>query len=443
VRLFTGWYNGAFEFTKYNKKVGILGLGTVGGGVVNVLQKNSESIERRTGVKIEVVLAGVRDVKQKRICDTSTIKLTIDPFEVVNHPDVDVVLELIGGIGLTKELVETAINNGKHVITANKALIANHGNELIKLANKKQVRLLFEASVAGGIPIIKSLEQGLSANNIESLAGIINGTANFILTDMKEKGRDFDDVLKEAQALGYAEEDPTFDIEGIDAAHKLSILAAIAFGTELQFDKVSTKGISDITTEDIIHASELGYTIKHLGIAKRSGDGIELRVHPTLVPNKQLIAQVDGVMNAVMVKSDALGTSLYYGAGAGDEATASAVIADLNDIINNQTSNHILGWKSQQKLPVIKSDDIHSEFFLRLLVSDIKGVLAKVTGIFNDHNVSIDALIQKQADENNNAHIAITTDKVSTKTVMSIKKSIEASDFNQAEVQIIHIELLD
>ena len=370
-------------------------------------------------------------------------KLTIDPFEVVNHPDVDVVLELIGGIGLTKELVETAINNGKHVITANKALIANHGNELIKLANKKQVRLLFEASVAGGIPIIKSLEQGLSANNIESLAGIINGTGNFILTDMKEKGRDFDDVLKEAQALGYAEEDPTFDVEGIDAAHKLSILAAIAFGTELQFDKVSTKGISDITTEDIIHASELGYTIKHLGIAKRAGEGIELRVHPTLVPNKQLIAQVDGVMNAVMVKSDALGTSLYYGAGAGDEATASAVIADLNDIINNQTSNHILGWKSQQKLPVIKSDDIQSEFFLRLLVSDIKGVLAKVTGIFNDHNVSIDALIQKQADENNNAHIAITTDKVSTKTIMSIKKSIEASDFNQAEVQIIHIELLD
>ena len=345
-------------------KVGILGLGTVGGGVVNVLQKNSASIERRTGVKIEVVLAGVRDVKQKRICDTSNIKLTEDPFEVVNHPDVDVVLELIGGVGLTKELVEKAINNGKHVITANKALIANHGNELIKLANKKQVRLLFEASVAGGIPIIKSLEQGLSANNIESLAGIINGTGNFILTDMKEKGRDFDDVLKEAQALGYAEEDPTFDIEGIDAAHKLSILAAIAFGTELQFDKVSTKGISGITTEDIIHASELGYTIKHLGIAKRTGDGIELRVHPTLVPNKQLIAQVDGVMNAVMVKSDALGTSLYYGAGAGDEATASAVIADLNDIINNQTSNHILGWKSHQKLPVIKNDDIHSEFFL-------------------------------------------------------------------------------
>ena len=424
-------------------KVGILGLGTVGGGVVNVLQKNSKSIKRRTGVEIELVIAGVRDISKKRICDTKKIQLTEDPFEVVNHPDIDVVLELIGGFGLAKELVEQAINNGKHIITANKALIGNHGNELIKLANKKKVRFLFEASVAGGIPIIKALEQGLSANNIESVAGIINGTGNFILTDMKEKGRDFNDVLKEAQALGYAEEDPTFDIEGIDAAHKLSILAAIAFGTEIQFDKIYTKGISNISTEDILHATELGYTIKHLGIAKRAENGIELRVHPTLVPINKLIAQVDGVMNAVMVKSDALGTSLYYGPGAGDEATASAVIADLNDIINNQTSNHTLGWKSQQKIKVVDNNSIHSEFFLRLLVTDVKGVLAKVTGIFNDHNVSIEALIQKQVDENNNAHIAITTDKVSTKTVMSIKKKIEASEFNQADVQIIHIELLD
>ena len=424
-------------------KVGILGLGTVGGGVVNVLQKNSKSIKRRTGVEIELVIAGVRDISKKRICDTKKIQLTEDPFEVVNHPDIDVVLELIGGFGLAKELVEQAINNGKHIITANKALIGNHGNELIKLANKKKVRFLFEASVAGGIPIIKALEQGLSANNIESVAGIINGTGNFILTDMKEKGRDFNDVLKEAQALGYAEEDPTFDIEGIDAAHKLSILAAIAFGTEIQFDKIYTKGISNISTEDILHASELGYTIKHLGIAKRAENGIELRVHPTLVPNNKLIAQVDGVMNAVMVKSDALGTSLYYGPGAGDEATASAVIADLNDIINIQTSNHTLGWKSQQKIKVVDNNSIHSEFFLRLLVTDVKGVLAKVTGIFNDHNVSIEALIQKQVDENNNAPIAITTDKVSTKTVMSIKKKIEASEFNQADVQIIHIELLD
>ena len=424
-------------------KVGILGLGTVGGGVVNVLQKNSKSIKRRTGVEIELIIAGVRDISKKRICDTKKIHLTEDPFEVVNHPDIDVVLELIGGFGLAKELVEKAINNGKHIITANKALIGNHGNELIKLANKKKVRFLFEASVAGGIPIIKALEQGLSANNVESVAGIINGTGNFILTDMKEKGRDFNDVLKEAQALGYAEEDPTFDIEGIDAAHKLSILAAIAFGTEIQFDKIYTKGISNISTEDILHATELGYTIKHLGIAKRAENGIELRVHPTLVPNNKLIAQVDGVMNAVMVKSDALGTSLYYGPGAGDEATASAVIADLNDIINNQTSNHTLGWKSQQKIKVVDNNSIHSEFFLRLLVTDVKGVLAKVTGIFNDHNVSIEALIQKQVDENNNAHIAITTDKVSTKTVMSIKDKIEASEFNQADVQIIHIELLD
>jgi homoserine dehydrogenase len=424
-------------------KVGILGLGTVGGGVVNVLQKNSKSIKRRTGVEIDLVIAGVRDLTKKRICDTKKIKLTEDPFEVVNHPDIDVVLELIGGFGLAKELVEIAINNGKHIITANKALIGNHGNELIKLANKKKVRFLFEASVAGGIPIIKALEQGLSANNIESVAGIINGTGNFILTDMKEKGRDFNDVLKEAQALGYAEEDPTFDIEGIDAAHKLSILAAIAFGTEIQFDKIYTKGISEITTEDILHATELGYTIKHLGIAKRTENGIELRVHPTLVSNNQLIARVNGVMNAVMVKSDALGTSLYYGPGAGDEATASAVIADLNDIINNQTSHHTLGWKSQQKIKVVDNDSIQSEFFLRLLVTDVKGVLAKVTGIFNDHNVSIEALIQKQVDENNNAHIAITTDKISTKTVMSIKEKIEASEFNQADVQIIHIELLD
>ena len=424
-------------------KVGILGLGTVGGGVVNVLQKNSKSIKRRTGVEIELVIAGVRDISKKRICDTKKIHLTEDPFEVVNHPDIDVVLELIGGFGLAKELVEKAINNGKHIITANKALIGNHGNELIKLANKKKVRFLFEASVAGGIPIIKALEQGLSANNVESVAGIINGTGNFILTDMKEKGRDFNDVLKEAQALGYAEEDPTFDIEGIDAAHKLSILAAIAFGTEIQFDKIYTKGISNISTEDILHATELGYTIKHLGIAKRAENGIELRVHPTLVPNNKLIAQVDGVMNAVMVKSDALGTSLYYGPGAGDEATASAVIADLNDIINNQTSNHTLGWKSQQKIKVVDNNSIHSEFFLRLLVTDVKGVLAKVTGIFNDHNVSIEALIQKQVDENKNAHIAITTDKVSTKTVMSIKDKIETSEFNQADVQIIHIELLD
>jgi len=424
-------------------KVGILGLGTVGGGVVNVLKKNGASIERRTGVNIQVILAGVRDIKQNRICDTSNIRLTEDPFEVVNPPEIDVVLELIGGTGLTKKLVETAIKNGKHVITANKALIAKHGNKLIQLANKNKVRLLFEASVAGGIPIIKSLEQGLSANKIESLAGIINGTGNFILTEMKEKNRDFDDVLKEAQALGYAEADPTFDVEGIDAAQKLAILAAIAFGTELQFDKVFTEGISNITTEDIKYATELGYTIKHLGIAKRVGNGIELRVHPTLISNEELIANVNGVMNAVLVKGDALGTSLYYGAGAGEEATASSVIADLVDIINNQTSNHILGWKSQEKLTVIDTESIDSEFYLRLLVSNMKGVLAKITGIFHQYNVSIEELIQKQIDENNNAHIVIITNKVNTKDIMGIKSAIEVSEFNQEDMQIIHVESLD
>ena len=424
-------------------KVGILGLGTVGGGVVNVLRKNGDLIERRTGETIQVVLAGVRDVNQDRICDTSDIELTEDPFAVVNHPDVDVVLELIGGTELSKDLVETAINNGKHVITSNKALIAKHGNELIQLANDNKVRLLFEASVAGGIPIIKALEQGLSANKIESVMGIINGTSNFILSEMKEKNRDFADVLAEAQALGYAEADPTFDVEGIDAAHKLSILAAIAFGTELQFDQVYTKGISEVTSEDIKYATELGYTIKHLGIAKRAGDAIEMRVHPTLIANDQLIANVNGVMNAIVVKGDALGTSLYYGAGAGDEATASAVIADLIDIINNQTSNHILGWKSQEKPEVLDADLIESEFYLRLLVSDKKGVLAEITQIFYANNVSIESLVQKQVDGDNNAHIAVITNKILTRDIQAVKLAVEACEFNQDSVKIIHIETLD
>ncbi len=440
---FSAWYNAILHFSGLTMKVGILGLGTVGGGVVNVLKKNADSIERRTGESIQVILAGVRNIKQDRICDTSDIELTEDLFAVVNHPEIDVVLELIGGTELSKDLVETAINNGKHVITANKALIAKHGNELIKLANDNKVRLLFEASVAGGIPIIKTLEQGLSANKIESLAGIINGTGNFILSEMKSKGRDFADVLAEAQALGYAESDPTFDIEGIDAAHKLSILAAIAFGTELQFDQVCTKGISEVTAEDIRYATELGYTIKHLGIAKKSGDAIEMRVHPTLISNDQLLANVNGVMNAVLVKGDALGTSLYYGAGAGDEATASAVIADLIDIINNQTSNHILGWKSQEKPKVLNADLIESEFYMRLLVSDKKGVLAEITQIFSQNDVSIESLVQKQVDSDNNAHIAVITNKILTRDIQAVKLAIEACEFNQDSVKIIHIETLD
>ena len=424
-------------------KIGILGLGTVGGGVVNVLRKNSDSIERRTGKQIHIPHAAVKSLDEPRICADGDINITEDAFEVVNNPEIDVILELIGGTTIAKELVIAAINNNKHVITANKALIATHGNELLALAKEKNVHLLFEAAVAGGIPILKSLEQGLSANKIELVAGIINGTSNFILTEMKEKGRDFADVLAEAQALGYAEADPTFDIEGIDAAHKLSILAAIAFGTELQFDKVYTKGISEITAEDIKYATELGYTIKHLGIAKRSGDAIEMRVHPTLIANNQLIANVNGVMNAVLIKSNALGTSLYYGAGAGDEATASAVIADLIDIINNQTNGHILGWKSHEKPEVLDAELIKSEFYLRLLVSDKKGVLAEITQIFSQNNVSIESLVQKQVDGNNNAHIAVITDKILTKDIRAVKLAIEACEFNQASVKIIHIEELD
>ena len=424
-------------------KIGILGLGTVGGGVVNVLRKNRDSIERRTGEQIYIPHAAVKSLDEPRNCADGNINITEDAFEVVNNPEIDVILELIGGTTIAKELVIAAINNNKHVITANKALIATHGNELLALAKEKNVHLLFEAAVAGGIPILKSLEQGLSANKIELVAGIINGTGNFILSEMKEKGRDFADVLAEAQALGYAEADPTFDVEGIDAAHKLSILAAIAFGTELQFDKVYTKGISEVTAEDIRYASELGYTIKHLGIAKRAGDAIEMRVHPTLIKNNQLLANVNGVMNAVLVKCNALGTSLYYGAGAGDEATASAVIADLLDIINNQKSVHILGWKLQEKPEVLDADLIESEFYLRLLVSDKKGVLAEITQIFSQNNVSIESLVQKQVDGNNNAHIAVITDKILTKDIRAVRLAIEACEFNQASVKIIHIESLD
>ena len=424
-------------------KIGILGLGTVGGGVVNVLRKNSDSIERRTGEKIHMLHAAVKSVDEPRICADGDINITEDAFEVVNNPEIDVVLELIGGTTIAKELVIAAINNNKHVITANKALIATHGNELLALAKQKNVHLLFEAAVAGGIPILKSLEQGLSANDIELVAGIINGTGNFILTEMKDKGRDFSDVLKEAQALGYAEADPTFDVEGIDAAHKLAILAAMAFGTELQFDKVHTEGISEVTAEDIKYATDLGFTIKHLGIAKKSGDSIEMRVHPTLISNDQLIANVNGVMNAVLVKGNALGTSLYYGAGAGDEATASAVIADLIDIINSQANSHILGWEAQEKPSVLESGAIESEFYMRLLVSDKRGVLADITSIFSNNNVSIESLIQKQVDENNNAHIAIITNKTHNENVHAIKAEIEACEFNQEGVKIIHIETLD
>ena len=384
-------------------KVGVLGLGTVGGGTVNVLKRNAAEIARRAGREIIVSRASARHLTQERICDTQGIALSVDPFEVVNDPDVDIVVELIGGYDMAKQLVLTAIANGKHVVTANKALIALHGNEIFAEANKKGVMVMFEAAVAGGIPIIKAIREGLSGNRIDWLAGIINGTGNFILTEMRDKGRDFADVLSEAQALGYAEADPTFDVEGIDAGHKLTILASIAFGIPLQFDKVFTEGISQITRADVGYAEELGYRIKHLGVARKTEQGIELRVHPTLIPKRRLIANVDGVMNAVLVFGDAVGPTLYYGAGAGAEPTASAVVADLVDVVRAMTSdpeNRVphLAFQADALVdtPVLAAECIHTAYYLRLTAEDKPGVLADVARILASHNISIEALIQKE-----------------------------------------------
>jgi len=424
-------------------KIGILGLGTVGGGVVNVLSKNHQEISRRCGSDISIEIAAVKDLKQKRICSTDGFKLTENSNDVVNHPDVEVVLELIGGTSIAKDLIEKALKNKKHVITANKALIAKHGNELLKLAKDNSVSILFEASVAGGIPILKSLGQGLTANKIDLVAGIINGTGNFIMTEMKEKGRDFDDVLKEAQALGYAEADPTFDIEGIDAAHKLAILTSIAFGVELNFEEVSTEGISQVDPEDISIADELGYIIKHLGVAKKINGLIDTRVHPTLIPKKRLLANVNGVMNAVLIKGNAVGPTLYYGPGAGDEATASAVIADLVDLVKGTHSNDEFSWKQLERANYIEKDNVESIFYLRILASDKPGVLADITSILAKHNISVESVVQKQIDADNNAHIAIITNKILTKEMNKAINEIQAHDYITGTVKIIPVETLD
>ncbi|CAC9585698.1 Homoserine dehydrogenase (EC 1.1.1.3) [uncultured Gammaproteobacteria bacterium] len=423
--------------------IGILGLGTVGGGVVNVLNNNKDEIFARTGEKINITHGAVKSISEPRICADGDINITEDAFEIVNNTDIDVVLELIGGTTFAKDLVVAAINNGKHVITANKALIATHGNELLTLAKQKNVHLLFEAAVAGGIPILKSLEQGLSANKIELVAGIINGTGNFILTEMRDKGRDFADVLKEAQALGYAEADPTFDVEGIDAAHKLAILASIAYGCELQMDKVSTEGISEISGEDVSFATELNYSIKHLGIAKKVNGELQMRVHPTLIPKTQLLANVNGVMNAVLVKGNAVGPTLYYGAGAGAEATASAVIADLVDIIKGTISHDVFGWKKLVEIPSCNPSDVESVFYLRLLATDKPGVLADITATLAKHNISVESVIQKQIDQQNNAHIAIITNRVKTANLHAATVEIQTHEFIQETVKIIHVENLD
>jgi homoserine dehydrogenase len=412
--------------------VGLLGLGTVGGGTVNVLKRNAEEIARRAGRGIVITHAAARDINKARICDTTGITLTTDPCEVVDNPEVDIIVELIGGDGLAWEMVNRAIDNGKHVVTANKALIAKYGNQIFAKAQDKGVMVAFEAAVAGGIPIIKAIREGLAANRIEWLAGIINGTGNFILTEMRDKGRDFADVLAEAQMLGYAEADPTFDVEGIDAAHKLTILAAIAFGIPLQFDKVYTEGITRITREDVAYAEQLGYRIKHLGVARRTDGGIELRVHPTLIPARRLIANVDGVMNSVLVKGDAVGPTLYYGAGAGAEPTASAVVADLVDVVRTLTSDptnrvpHLAFQPNAlQDIPILPMDQVETAYYLRLQAQDKPGVLADVTRILGDLEISIEAVIQKEPSEQD-----------STVSVILLTRRVREERMNQAIAQI-------
>lgn len=431
-------------------KIGILGLGTVGSGTVSVLTRNSREISRRAGRDIEISRAADRDLDKPKRCDTSNIKLTEDAFEVINDPDIQIIVELIGGTGIAKELVIKAIEQGKHVVTANKALIAMHGNELFELAQKKGVTIAFEAAVAGGIPIIKAMREGLAGNRIEWLAGIINGTGNFILTEMREKGRDFADVLAEAQALGYAEADPTFDIEGIDAAHKLTIMASIAFGIPLQYYKCYTEGISKISQADVQYAAELGYRIKHLGIAKKTASGVELRVHPTLIPERRLIANVNGVMNAVVVKGDAVGPTLYYGAGAGSEATASAVVADIVDVVRALTTDpenrvpHLAFQPDALKdTPILPMSEVVTSYYLRIHTLDKPGVLADITRILSDEGINIEAILQKQPEEHEGiVPIIMLTQAVVEENMDRAIAQIEALDTVPDSIMRIRMESL-
>lgn len=432
--------------------VGLLGLGTVGGGTLTVLRRNQEEIARRAGRQIRVTHAAVRNVAraQSRYAAEGLV-ITDDPFALVNHPDIDIIVELIGGITPAKELVLEAIANGKHVVTANKALIAQHGNEIFSRAQQRGVMVAFEAAVAGGIPIIKAIREGLSANRIEWLAGIINGTCNYILTKMRDEGRAFDDVLKEAQALGYAEADPTLDVEGIDAAHKIAIMAAIAFGVPMQFDATYIEGISKLDGIDIRYAEQLGYRIKLLGITKRHETGIELRVHPTLIPAKRLIANVEGVMNAVLVKGDAVGATLYYGAGAGAEPTASAVVADLVDVTRLHTAdpNHRvphLAFQPDQlaDLKVLPMEEVVTACYLRLRALDKPGVLADITRILADLNISIEAMIQREPNEGENqTDVVMLTHPAQERAVNAAIARIEALPSIEGKVTRIRVEALN
>ncbi|WP_299772143.1 homoserine dehydrogenase [uncultured Pseudoteredinibacter sp.] len=429
-------------------KVGLCGLGTVGSGTFNVLQRNLQEISARAGTAIELTHIGAR--RDNPACDTTGFKVSRDIFAVVEDPEVQVVVELIGGTTVAKELVEKAIANNKHVVTANKALIAEFGNELFAKAQAQGVCIAYEAAVAGGIPIIKAMREGLAANRIEWLAGIINGTGNFILTEMRDKGRDFADVLKEAQELGYAEADPTFDVEGIDAAHKLVILASLAFAMPLQYDKVFCEGISNIQPIDVKYAEELGYRIKHLGIARRRDTGIELRVHPTLIPHKRLIANVDGVMNSVLVQGDAVGPTLYYGAGAGDEPTASAVIADLVDVAravaSDASSVAALGFTAEylQDQTILPIDAVETAYYLRMSALDQPGVMNQITQILSNAGASIEALVQKerQSSAQDYVDVALLTNSVLEADMKTAIAEIEALDSISGEVSRIRMESL-
>ncbi len=432
-------------------RIGLLGLGTVGGGTVNVLARNAEEIARRAGRAIVVEQAAVRSTNRRRICSTEGIALTTDPEEVVRNPDIDVIVELIGGTEPARSLVLTAIDHGKHVVSANKALIATHGNAIFGAARERGVMVAFEAAVAGGIPIIKSLREGLSGNRIEWLAGIINGTSNFILTRMREKGASFAEALKEAQELGYAEADPSFDIKGVDAAHKLSILAAIAFGMPIDLARVHTEGIDEITSEDIGYAEQLGYRIKHLGIARRSEAGVEMRVHPTLVPERDLLANVNDVMNAVLIKGDAVGRTLLYGAGAGAEPTASAVVADLVDVVRTLTTdpNHRVPHLAFQpdalaSMPLLPVEEARTAFYLKMLASDRPGVLADIAKILGESGISIEAVVQPEPPKGASlAKLVMLTHRVHEGRMRAAVAKVEALPVIEGNLTSIRMERLD
>jgi homoserine dehydrogenase len=430
--------------------VGLLGIGTVGGGTFTVLKRNAEEIARRAGRPIRIAVVADKNLELAKQVTGGACRVTDDAFAVVSDPEVDIVVELIGGYGVAKELVLKAIANGKHVVTANKALLATHGNEIFKAAQDRGVMVAFEAAVAGGIPIIKALREGLSANRIQWIAGIINGTTNFILSEMRDKGLSFDAVLKEAQRLGYAEADPTFDIEGVDAAHKITILSALAFGIPMQFDKAYIEGISKLDATDIRYAEQLGYRIKLLGITKRTDEGVELRVHPTLIPSKRLIANVEGAMNAVLVQGDAVGSTLYYGKGAGAEPTASAVIADLVDVTRMHTADpehrvpHLAFQPDQlSDLPILPMDEVTTSYYLRLRVVDKPGVLADITRILADEQISIDAVIQKEpAEGEEQTDLILLTHQTREKRINAAIAKMEALPVVAGKVTRLRLEQL-